>query len=164
MGTEEVAEQASGIYGKINLGHVAGLVELLVDQGHRAHPVGHILLDGSKGIIPQFAGLQGDQAGNNLRVVLHTVMDLFQEHLLFGERGLQRLFCVLDRRKIYRGGYADNLPGLIVDWLSAAVEEYAPARPVEPHLLAILPVSCRRGSSGFRTSYQSIHDGLRLSA
>src|SRR5213596_793357 len=39
--------------------------------------------------------LKTEQGGNDLQIVLHTVMDLFQQHLFFFQRRLDQILCLL---------------------------------------------------------------------
>ena len=90
-----LVEASRDVLGEVDLGEVVGLVQLLVDQGHRTHAVGHVLEDVAHAGVRQSLGLQGHQAGNDLHVVLHAVMDFLQQYFLLGERSPDTLLSLI---------------------------------------------------------------------
>ena len=83
------ADQGLGVFGHVDGGQVAVLVELLVNKGHGAHPGFQAGKPFAFGVAVGFLGLDGDQPQDDLQVVFDPVVDLGQEHLFFFQGALQ---------------------------------------------------------------------------
>src|ERR1700722_991325 len=65
---------------------VVGLIKPLVDDGHRIHAISALSQCGHGLFIFQVVGLGIEQAYRDLQTILDPVMDLLEEHFLFGKQ------------------------------------------------------------------------------
>ena len=75
-----------------DLREIAAVVEQLVHERHRANPVRRFVERRADRRFVAPAGLQREQAGQHLEVVLHPVVHFLDERHLLGERAPQLLF------------------------------------------------------------------------
>ena len=100
---QERRRQRVHIIGELHPFQVFRLIQLLVDEGHRLHAV---LALGKKlrhVLVCQARRLQIEKTGDDLKVVLHTVVNLLQQHLLFTQRSTDALFGLNALRNIGSG-------------------------------------------------------------
>ena len=103
LGGIELLHELPGIFLEVDAVEVFGAVEMLVDEGDGKHAAAALLesgrgFDGAGG-----TGLHTQQAGDDGQVVLHTVVDLFEEHGLLTEGRFQVQDALAER---LLGGFA----------------------------------------------------------
>jgi len=91
MHAKQVGRDAAHIARSAHVAHVRRLVQPLVDEGHGLDPVAAVLQRLDDDGILDAGSLHIQEAGNDLQVVLHPVMDLLQHKLLLSQRGSQSL-------------------------------------------------------------------------
>ncbi len=84
-----MADEVFHVCGKIDSGQITGPVKLLVDQGHRANPPLAFLEQLGDFRIADLAGLKIEQARDDLQVVLHAMVDLFEQEFFLLEGGAE---------------------------------------------------------------------------
>ena len=89
----QLPEEDARIAIKINAREVLPVVQLLVDQRHRADAIRAVEQHFSRLGAAHCVRLQPKQARHDLEVVLHAMVDLLQERHLLGERVLKGLLC-----------------------------------------------------------------------
>ena len=85
-----------------NPGEIAGPVEILMDQGHRTHPIAAFGKQLRDGRIGDPGRLKAEQAVDQLQVVLHAMVDLLEKGVLLLQRGLQPRLNLLEGGDIHR--------------------------------------------------------------
>lgn len=94
MGRDQVARQGAGVVREVDVRQVPLLVDLCVNQGHAPNPV-LAVLEGRPGpLVLHAAGLEAQEAGGHLEVVLDPVVDFPQEGLLLPEGGGQAVLAL----------------------------------------------------------------------
>ena len=84
------------IVGKVKARCIIGMVQPLMDEGHRLHPVLTVLEHLNGLCILHMSGLQVQETGNDLQVIFDAMMHFFQQDILHGEpRVDQRLLGTL---------------------------------------------------------------------
>ena len=89
IGANQMGRQVLDMRPHGNPGEIAGAVEILMDQGHRPHPVAAFGKQLGDSPIGDPCRLQAEQTVDQLQVVLHAMMYLLEKGVLFLQRGLQ---------------------------------------------------------------------------
>src|SRR5437899_10015713 len=95
IGNEQISREGLDIAGQIDLFEVLGLIQMLVHESHRFHTALAVLENGENCRVIDVCRLKTEQRGDDLQIVLHTVIDLFQQHLFFFQRRLDQILCLL---------------------------------------------------------------------
>ena len=82
---------------------IAGAVEVLVHQRHRAQPAADLGEELHHLAVLRPRRLEAEQAADELEVVLHAVVDLFQDRALLAHRALEALLLALGGGDVLHG-------------------------------------------------------------
>ena len=99
---QEIGDKVTSVLCHVNLGKRFRAVNQLVDGGDGVYPVSSLLQQRQDSAIVHLPSLQIDETRDYLEVVLHPVMDFFQQFLLFDERPPVSLLDALPLGELYK--------------------------------------------------------------
>jgi hypothetical protein len=99
VGLCQLVGQAPEVVPQVEVRQVLGAVQDIMHESHGLDALLAVREQCQQARVVEGIGLEAEQAGNDLQVVLHTVVDLSEEYLLFAQRRLQLGVERLQRRR-----------------------------------------------------------------